>query len=703
MTQPFTNETSPAVRHMTESELVRFALSADYELLEELGRGGMAIVYRAREKALDREVAIKVLPSRLVIDQGFVDRFEHEARTAAKLEHPNIVPIYRVGRAGPNGDVIYFVMKLLRGQSLSSVLAQRGKVEPSELRRILMETASALNYAAKQSVVHRDIKPDNIMLDNEGRCVITDFGIAKAPGGQQTTAGTSLGTPRYMSPEHAMGKTLDGRSDMYSLGVVAYQALFGKAPFEADEPFAVLYKHIHDPLPEPTLADDDTRQLYPIIARMLAKNPDDRYQTGNELIAALGGQISDPSLVGQMMLTQPGLMAATEVMPTPKPWSMARWRMLSRTRQMVWGAVAVLVFTTALGLGAMSILGDSTAAAAGTGSLITKNQRANASGTPPGVTGATVTTPAPGDSTAFPKPKPPSPRALAIIAANKVSSRCPKLADTLATTKPIAYALLVDSIADRPKADQLPVVYDVCGLAEKTPFSTKFVLTKKKNVIGRGGKELSVPALPEVSKGTRQHMRYSLNTKDMPPGDYHLDVTLIGKGKPPITVSRDYPLTHKYPCRPELRSGRQGHAARSASSTRSFARARERRAFDVPSGMSRISAISGCVCPWIRWRITTVRSSSGSDSIAPLMRCVRSGSASVAGAGRSGATSSDMWFERRRSRRLRLSPTDTVIECSHVRRLDSRRNIGSRWKARTNTSCVHSSAKSGPTIRNASR
>src|SRR5688572_18021879 len=206
MKKTFPNETVPAVRHMTEGELVRFALDADYEIIEELGRGGMAIVYRAREKALDRDVAIKVLPARLVIDQGFVERFEHEARTAAKLEHPNIVPIYRVGRAGPNGEVIYFVMKLLRGQSLSTVMAERGKLDPSDVRRIMTETASALNYAAKQSVVHRDIKPDNIMLDSEGRCVITDFGIAKAPGGQQTTAGTSLGTPRYMSPEHAMGQ-----------------------------------------------------------------------------------------------------------------------------------------------------------------------------------------------------------------------------------------------------------------------------------------------------------------------------------------------------------------------------------------------------------------------------------------------------------------------------------------------------------------
>src|SRR3954462_10125688 len=341
MTKPFFNETVPAVRHMTEGELVRFALADDYELLEELGRGGMAIVYRAREKALDREVAIKVLPARLVMDQGFVERFEHEARTAAKLEHPSIVPIYRVGRAGPNGDVIYFVMKLLRGQSLSSVLAERKRLEPGDVRRILMETASALNYAAKLSVVHRDIKPDNIMLDSEGRCVITDFGIAKAPGGQQTTAGTSLGTPRYMSPEHAMGMPLDGRSDMYSLGVVAYLALFGKPPFEADEQFAVLYKHIHEPVPEPTLDSDDARELYPIVARMLAKKPEDRFQTGNDLIAALGGQVSDPSLTASStMLNTPGLMAPTERIPTPMPWSPSRWRMLSRTHQVIYSLVA---------------------------------------------------------------------------------------------------------------------------------------------------------------------------------------------------------------------------------------------------------------------------------------------------------------------------------------------------------------------------
>ena len=541
MTQPFPNETAPALRHMSEGELVRFTLADDYEILEELGRGGMAIVYRAREKALDREVAIKVLPSRLVIDQDFVQRFEHEARTSAKLEHPNIVPIYRVGRAGPNGDVIYFVMKLLRGQSLSNVMTERGKLDPSDVRRILMETASALHYAAKRSVVHRDIKPDNIMLDSEGRCVITDFGIAKAPGGQQTTAGTSLGTPRYMSPEHAMGLPLDGRSDMYSLGVVAYQCLIGKPPFEADEPFAVLYKHIHDPLPEPTLDTDDARQLYSIIARMLAKKPDDRYQDGNELIAALGGQVSDPSLASQMMISSPGLMAPTERMPTPKPWSLSRWRMLSRTRQVVWSAVAFAALAT--GLTIALDLGAEATPAPGVGGKTSPAPGNAAAPTPPLVAGPVVTALNTVDSAKL-APKP-SPRALAIIAANKLASSCPKVRDTLPSTRPLAYALHVDSIADRPRGESMPVTYDVCGLAPGSPFIAHFTLNKlnQKNPLRRQG-PIEANA-PETSGSTRSRERYALDISKASAGTYRLDVMIVDKDKRQLVKSREFRINDK--------------------------------------------------------------------------------------------------------------------------------------------------------------
>ena len=513
---------------MSDSELVQFSLADDYEILEELGRGGMAIVYRAREKALDRDVAIKVLPARLVIDQGFVERFEHEARTAAKLEHPNIVPIYRVGRAGPNGEVIYFVMKLLRGQSLSTVLAERGKLDPSDVRRIMTETASALNYAAKQSVVHRDIKPDNIMLDSEGRCVITDFGIAKAPGGQQTTAGTSLGTPRYMSPEHAMGQQLDGRSDMYSLGIVAYQCLFGKAPFEADEPFAVLYKHIHDPLPEPTLDSDEARSLYPIIARMLEKKPSDRFQTGNELIAALGGQTSDPSLIAAS-LTTPGLMAPTERMPTPKPWSISRWRMLSRTRQIVYSGLGVAVAATAF----VVMMAQPTPEAKANGNATSKQPMQQVK-----LEGVTV-------SAVPPAPKH-SPRVLAILAWNKLRSDCPQL-DTAAKAPAPLYSTIVSPIRDTQRQDRLDVTYDVCGLNRSAPFKSTFTLTKlnQRSVFGVGKQQPHVETVEDTAASPRDRNRFSLYIREMSAGDYKLDIVVVDRKAREARTVWEFKITEK--------------------------------------------------------------------------------------------------------------------------------------------------------------
>ncbi len=201
---------------LEETDLVREALAAEYEIIEELGRGGMAIVYRARDRHLEREVAIKVLPFSLAFDSEFVERFQREARTAAQLEHPNIIPIYRVGRSG---RVIYFIMKFLRGGSVATVLGERRRLLPPEIRRLLLEAGSALGYAAQRGIVHRDIKPDNIMFDEFGQCVLTDFGIAKAASGQRLTGtGMSIGTPHYMSPEQARAQAIDGRSDIYSLG-----------------------------------------------------------------------------------------------------------------------------------------------------------------------------------------------------------------------------------------------------------------------------------------------------------------------------------------------------------------------------------------------------------------------------------------------------------------------------------------------------
>ena len=284
--------TTPLRSERGELAIVRAALDDTYEILNELGRGGMAIVYRARERQLDREVAIKVLPFSLAFDDDLVARFQREARLSAQLEHPHIVPIYRVGRTG---DVIYFVMKLLRGQSLSARLDQRTRLPASEVERILMETASALGHAHRRGIVHRDVKPDNIMLDEDDRCVITDFGIARSAAESRLTAtGMSIGTPRYMSPEQARARDVDGRGDLYSLGIVGYECLVGHVPFDGSDPFAILMHHIQSPVPRPPLANEsaDARRVYDVIERLLAKDPADRLQSAEEVIAALEHGVS---------------------------------------------------------------------------------------------------------------------------------------------------------------------------------------------------------------------------------------------------------------------------------------------------------------------------------------------------------------------------------------------------------------------------
>jgi serine/threonine protein kinase len=275
----------------TEVDQVRAALKDEYEIKEELGRGGMAIVFKATEKELERDVAVKVLPFSLAFDAEFVERFQREARTSAKLEHSNIIPIYRVGK---KGRVIFFVMKFLRGEALSEQLSKRGKLPPNEIRKILVQTASALGYAHKNEIVHRDIKPDNIMFDESGNAIVTDFGIAKAASGTRLTGtGMSIGTPHYMSPEQARAQTLDGRSDIYSLGVVAYQCLAGVVPFDGEDSFSIGYKHIMEDITEPEMETAEHRALYDIIERMMAKSPEDRYQTAEDLVATLerGGPV----------------------------------------------------------------------------------------------------------------------------------------------------------------------------------------------------------------------------------------------------------------------------------------------------------------------------------------------------------------------------------------------------------------------------
>ena len=336
---------------VTELDLVREQLKDEYEILEELGRGGMAIVFKAREKQLERDVAIKVLPFSLAFDKEFVERFQREARTSAKLEHPSIIPIYRVGKSG---RVIYFVMKFLRGKPLSSVLAARGTLPPAEIRQILVQVARALAYAHKSGIVHRDIKPDNIMFDEHGLAVVTDFGIAKAAsGGKLTGTGMSIGTPHYMSPEQARAQALDGRSDIYSLGVVAYQSLTGRVPFDGEDSFSIGYKHIMEEVPTPPLETYDQRTVFEIIRKMMAKSPDERFQSADDLVQALeaGGGFAAVGLATAATKAIPSLAGVrlASALTTPLPRVSGAD---DHHKRSVAAGIALWVVVVAIGLGA---------------------------------------------------------------------------------------------------------------------------------------------------------------------------------------------------------------------------------------------------------------------------------------------------------------------------------------------------------------
>jgi len=270
-------------------------LSANYELEQEIGRGGMGIVYRARDRRLKRPVAVKLLPPDLAYRPDIRSRFLREAETSAQLSHPNIVPIHTVEEAD---NLVFFIMGLVNGDTLARRMRDRGAMPADESRRILREVADALCYAHRRGVVHRDIKPDNILLDRDtGRAMVTDFGIARAVSegtdARLTTTGLAIGTPAYMSPEQCAGdRSVDGRSDIYSLGVVGYQMLCGDLPFAAANTPAMFVKHLTEqprPIMERVAVPTD---LGDIVMRCLAKDPNDRFPSGQELVDALEGKAS---------------------------------------------------------------------------------------------------------------------------------------------------------------------------------------------------------------------------------------------------------------------------------------------------------------------------------------------------------------------------------------------------------------------------
>jgi len=277
---------------------VERALAAHYELDCEIGRGGMGIVYRAKDKRLKRQVAIKLLPPELAFRSEIKSRFLREAETAAQLSHPNIVPIYTVDE---QEQLVFFVMAYISGDNLAKRLHERGVLTTDETRRILREVADALAYAHDRGVVHRDIKPDNILLDAvSGRPMVTDFGIARAmdsEGDSRLTAtGMAIGTPAYMSPEQAAGeREIDGRSDLYSLGILGYQMLTGEPPFLAASTPAMLVKHISErPIPVEQRRSDVPTDLARSVMMLLEKEPANRFPSAAALVAALDTREAPP-------------------------------------------------------------------------------------------------------------------------------------------------------------------------------------------------------------------------------------------------------------------------------------------------------------------------------------------------------------------------------------------------------------------------
>lgn len=266
--------------------VIERALGNKYRILNKVGSGGFADVYLGEHVQLSRKVAVKILLHSMGSDPEMVERFRRESKAAARLTHPNIIDIYDVGESE---GVYYFVMKYIEGETLGQKMHRERMIEPGEAIDIVRQVASALAYAHDNSVIHRDIKPGNVMLDGFGKPVLMDFGIARLQLGENLTrTGTLMGTPHYLPPEQPLGKPVDGRSDIYSLGIMFYEMLSGGVPFHDEAPIALIYRHINEPPPplKEKVPDLDTA-LCEVVHRMIEKQPEKRYQTAHEVAEAL--------------------------------------------------------------------------------------------------------------------------------------------------------------------------------------------------------------------------------------------------------------------------------------------------------------------------------------------------------------------------------------------------------------------------------
>lgn len=345
-------------------------LAGRYELIEKIGEGGMAIVYKAKCRLLNRYVAIKILRPEFTKDEQFVENFRRESQAAAGLSHPNIVSVYDVGQ---EGNIHFIVMELVEGKTLSELIEEKGRLDYKEAINITRQVASALSLAHKNQIVHRDIKPHNILITNTGVAKLADFGIAKAVSASTIIGGNNkvMGSVHYFSPEQARGAYVDERSDIYSLGIVLYEMLTGKVPFDGDNPISIALMHINDPMP-PVSAEVPgiPPQLEKIIMKATDKYQTNRYRTADEMIEDLDNIEFITKVMGQKAFTiageeekeQPAVSVHPERERTHRKSEPAgnteeSDKTLERANKIstgfIIGAVAVLVIAGIIGLGAL--------------------------------------------------------------------------------------------------------------------------------------------------------------------------------------------------------------------------------------------------------------------------------------------------------------------------------------------------------------
>jgi len=327
-----------------------------YQIVAPLGEGGMAAVYKAYQPAMERFVAVKVLPRQMASSDEFVARFRREARMLAQLQHPHILPVFDYGEAD---GYPYIVMPFVPSGTLAELLHKR-RLPLAQVRRIVTQIGDALSYAHARGMIHRDIKPSNVLIDERGNCLLTDFGLARMAEASTklTASGAVMGTPAYMSPEQGAGSNIDQRSDIYSLGIVLYEMATGRVPYIAETPIAVVFKHIQDPLPSARKLNPDLPESVELVLfKSLAKNPDDRYQTAEDFVGAI--QMAIPEILPEekaptTMQTAPAVIIASR----PDAMVASVQAAKPRTGFRMYGLIGLgILFVLVAGIWGMSSLG----------------------------------------------------------------------------------------------------------------------------------------------------------------------------------------------------------------------------------------------------------------------------------------------------------------------------------------------------------